>query len=57
MAIVGDMECLIQQSGNKIFARMKRAFDRDGEIINTNIDFLEQIRQQFPELKNHPRSQ
>ncbi len=42
MAIVGDIECLKQQSGGEIFRRMERAVRRDGEIIELAdlLDFM-----------------
>ncbi len=43
MHIVGDLECLKQQAGNKIFERMERAFRRDGEIIDVSEYMLKEI--------------
>ncbi len=43
MHIVGDLECLKQQAGNKIFERMERAFRRDGEIIEVSEFMLKEI--------------
>lgn len=41
MVIVGDLECLKQGSGNRIFERMERAFRRDGEIIDVRMTDIE----------------
>ena len=41
MIIIGDLECLKNQSENTIFNRLERAVDRDGEIIDITEDWLE----------------
>jgi hypothetical protein len=41
LLIIGDLECLKRQARSDIFLRMKRAFHRDGEIIDVDEDLLE----------------
>ena len=43
MHIVGDLTCLKQQAGSKIFERMERAFSRDGEIIEVSEYMLKEM--------------
>jgi hypothetical protein len=44
MHIVGDLECLKRQARSKIFERLGRAFQRDGEIISVTPEMLEKIQ-------------
>ena len=40
MKIIGDLSCLKKQARNRIFKRMERAIQRDGEIINVKSSYL-----------------
>ena len=44
MVIIGDLDCLKKQSGNKIFHRLERAIHRDGEIINVTQKMLDKFQ-------------
>jgi hypothetical protein len=43
IAIIGDLECLKKQARTDIFARMERAFARDGEIVDLDEDLLDRM--------------
>ncbi len=43
IAIVGDLECLKRQAGTDVFARMERAFARDGEIVDLDEELFGQM--------------
>jgi len=42
MAVVGDLECLKEGEKNRIFARMERAFRRDGEVIDVPREMIDE---------------
>ena len=42
MIIIGDIQCLKNQSRNSIFQRLERAIDRDGEIIEITPNMVKQ---------------
>ncbi len=43
ITIVGDLECLKRQANTDVFARMERAFARDGEIVDLDEELFGQM--------------
>ncbi|MBT4823358.1 MAG: hypothetical protein HON70_47080, partial [Lentisphaerae bacterium] len=41
MTVIGDFDCLRESTRNRIFKRMGRAFERDGEVIDVTLADLE----------------
>ena len=44
ITIVGDLECLKRQATTDVFARMERAFARDGEIVDLDEELFGQMK-------------
>jgi len=49
MVIVGDLDCLVEQSRNNMFRRMARAFERDGAVIDVSEAMVAALLKQYGE--------
>ena len=54
MVVIGDLDCLKEQSKNEIFERMQRCVERDGEIIDVTQEMLD--NNQYLKI-NEPQSE
>jgi hypothetical protein len=43
MVVIADSECLCRQASSRLFTRMARAFERDGETVDVDVDLVSRL--------------